>query len=582
MLVLTRRPCNPRVWPACCTKGQTGGQGLLRPHTVNYGRVVKSATGDGPGSRTTQARLRRPQERPGDNGLQRRTALPSHPVLALQRSAGNHAVASLLRERAAAQRQIVNVQRDTGRVVGKTPFHGDGRHKSDDAGYAATVGQADAVHLRKVGTLSDADRMEINGKLSWFDGKAHDAYEALVKPVLTDLTSGKTETDDSEPFTDAQLERMGQAVQVNNLIGDFTSLKEKRIATWKSTADAKEPKPARAILDMVVAMVALGMGGVFGEIIAQGIKGKLLNEFVLLAGLELVDKAALDSYEWAMHAARDTFQEGTVKALDGFKDANLSKALSADSDDLIAVYAEAMSLQAGSEKMTLQSALNRNSKVTYRKGALTLIGLALTILYNQLYSDPKVYHRELTEGFLRMMDEAHVEKVANKGYGGDKARARREDKGLHETDDRKGNLTVLSGHPSYSLGNYWAPALGFASYYALGTGANTKTLMKLANTPVRSLNLTLGFRHWGTDPFYRILYGGNMVHIWYTRDPGGDIHLDPDVGEGAKEWLASYFTGIRRELTDDEREANALPGAKKLYDATNDKPIGNLSNFDLL
>ena len=53
-------------------------------------------------------------------------------------------------------------------------------------------------------------------------------------------------------------------------LADIASLKEKRIASWKETANRKEPKPAREILDVVVAMVALGMGGVFGEIIAQG------------------------------------------------------------------------------------------------------------------------------------------------------------------------------------------------------------------------------------------------------------------------------------------------------------------------
>lgn len=470
------------------------------------------------------------------------------------------------------------VARDTGNAVGETPYNGDGRHQSNDTGFASAVGRTDAVRLRNVGTLSAVDRMEVNGKLRWFDGKAHNVYEALVRPVLASIFSGKAQAEDSEPFTDAQRERMGQVAQVNTLFEDFAKLKDTRIAAWKGAAEAKEPKPGRAILDTVVAMVALGMGGVFGEIVAHGIKGKLLNEFVLLAGLEVVDKLSVDSYEWAMDTARDTFQEGTKKGLEEFKEVNLTMALSdSNFDDMIGVYVEAMSLQAQSEKFTLQGAFNSNSKVTYRKGALTLIGVAMRLVFHELWSDPKVYHRELTEGYLRMLDEAHVETVANKNYGGDKARARREDEDLHETDERKGNLILLTS--SEEIGDYWAPRLDFPCFNALGTGANTQTFMKLADTHVRDLKLTLGFRYWGISPLYRII-SGDWVRIWFTRDPGGDVYLGPEVGEDAEEWLASYYTGIRRELTDVEREANARPGAKKLYEATKDKPIHHLVNSD--
>src|SRR4051794_25404124 len=106
-----------------------------------------------------------------------------------------------------------------------------------------------------------------------------------------------------EPFTPRQLERMGQAAQVNVLFGDIEKLKDDRILTWRDTANAKEPKPLREALDIAVAMVALGIGGVFGTVIAKGIEGHLMNEFVLLAGLELGDKVIEDSYEYAMREA---------------------------------------------------------------------------------------------------------------------------------------------------------------------------------------------------------------------------------------------------------------------------------------
>jgi hypothetical protein len=382
----------------------------------------------------------------------------------------------------------------------------------------------------------------------------------------------------AEPFTPAQLERMGQAAQVNVLFSDIEKLKNDRIGTWRDTANAKEPKPLREALDVAVAMVALGMGGVFGTLVAKGIENHLLNEFVLLAGLELADKVAVDSYEYAMHSAGEALQNGTIAALP-HGDANVQAALASDKDDLIGVYAEAMRLQVRSETSIQQENFNLNAATTYGASALLLKRIALKVIYNQLFTQPQVFHRELSEGFIRLMDEDNLARRAER-YGGDKARTQREDTSLRDTDERKGNLLVLPEKVSFSLGNYGNPDLGFGNYYALATGANTKTLMKLANTPVKDLPLTLGFRYWVEDPFYRILRGG-MVKAWFTRDPGGTVRLEDGLGESAREWLASYQTGISRELTDEERAANAPLGAQKLYEATKDRPIIRLSNSDI-
>jgi hypothetical protein len=385
-------------------------------------------------------------------------------------------------------------------------------------------------------------------------------------------------SDDGEPFTDAQLERMGQAAQVNNLYDDIEKLKLERIQSWKDTAAAKEPKPAREVLDMVVAMTALGMGGVFGMWISKGIKHhEYIKDFVYLAGLELVDKAVLDSYEWGMHSTDEAIKASTAAAITGRKHA-VDGALAGDKDDLLGTYAEAMRLEARMETQEQRSQFNLNAKQTYRRGALFINGLILRIIYNRLLSDPSVFHRELTEGFIRLMDEQKVAKEAEK-RGGDKDKAWKESDDLHEVAERKGNLVVLPQKVSYSLGNWGNPRLDFGNYYAFATGANTKTLMKLAGTPVKDLKLSLGFRYWVEDPFYRIFKGG-MVKAWFTRDPSGNVWLD-DLGEGAMEWLASYYSGISRELEDDEREKWAPLGAKKLYEATKDRPIMDLRNSDI-
>ena len=370
---------------------------------------------------------------------------------------------------------------------------------------------------------------------------------------------------------------MGQAAQVNNLYDDIEKLKLERLYSWKETAAAKEPKPMREALDIAVAMVALGMGGVVGMYISKGIKGEYLKDFVYLAKLELVDKVIEDSYEYGMHATGEAIEASTMAAVRNRK-GTVDAALASDKDDLLGTYAEAMRLEARDETQEQQSQFNLNAKTTYRKGALFVNGLILRIIYNQLRNDPQVFHRELTEGFIRLMDEQYVAKEA-KDYGGDKKKAWEKSEDLHEVDERKGNLVVLPEKVSFSLGNYGSPRLNFGNYYAIATGANTKTLSKLAGTPVKDLKLSLGFRYWVEDPFYRIIKGG-MVKAWFTRDPSGNIWLD-DLGESAMEWLASYYSGESRELTDDEREKWAPLGAKKLYEATKDRPIMGLTNSDL-
>ena len=131
------------------------------------------------------------------------------------------------------------------------------------------------------------------------------------------------------------------------------------------------------------------------------------------------------------------------------------------------------------------------------------------------------------------------------------------------------------------IGDWWNPYLGFASFGAQGAGVNSKTLMKMAGTPVKDLPLTLGFRYFVENPFYRVIYGGDERRAWFTRQAEGQINLEDGLGEPALEWLASYYLMERRELSDKEREVNAPLGARKLYEATKNKPVAGLMSDDL-
>lgn len=59
--------------------------------------------------------------------------------------------------------------------------------------YARSLAAADSSRIRKAGTLSDADRAEINAKLSFFEGEAHDIYATEIRPALTEVTKGASD-----------------------------------------------------------------------------------------------------------------------------------------------------------------------------------------------------------------------------------------------------------------------------------------------------------------------------------------------------------------------------------------------------
>lgn len=458
--------------------------------------------------------------------------MAAHPLFMLQRSAGNRAVNQFLTGTTPSVLATVHAQRQPG------PHHKPGKPSK-----AAQPG----------------------------------------KPAPGDKTAKPADANaDREPFTDAQLVRMGQAAQVNVMFQKIQDLKLERVRSWAKTADLKEPKPLRTALDIAVSMAGLGMGGVIGLLVSHGIKGEYFKDFVYLAGLELVDKVAEDGYAYGMREAGQALQDGTLTAYsDGMRTPNIAGALAGDFDDLLGVYGEAMRLQTIAETTTQQTAFNMGAATTYKRSGPLLKAIALTVIYLQLFNQPNVFHHELTEGLIRMMDENAVAKKAAKSYGGDTKRAWAENKGLHDSSERIGNLVLLPTGAG-SLGYYYRPDFNFASFGAIATGVNTKTLSKLAGSTVEDLRLSLGFRFFVENPFYRILESGDPIHAWFTRTPTGDIFVDEkNNSDSGNEWLASFYSGISRELTDEEREQWAPLGARKVYDRIKDRKVTGLSNSDL-
>jgi hypothetical protein len=75
--------------------------------------------------------------------------------------------------------------------------------RATDIRYARSLGKSDAKRLRKAGTLSAADRAEVNAKLQFFNGDAFDAYVAEVKSVLVEVTREEIDMGEEEKKTPA-------------------------------------------------------------------------------------------------------------------------------------------------------------------------------------------------------------------------------------------------------------------------------------------------------------------------------------------------------------------------------------------
>ena len=202
---------------------------------------------------------------------------------------------------------------------------------------------------------------------------------------------------------------------------------------------------------------------------------------------------------------------------------------------------------------------------------------ALKLTYDKLMADPSAFLRELTTGFIRLLDEVTLAEK-DKEHEGKRERTWAEEDELHWADLRLGNLMVFPWPRGHSLGKWSKPDLGFSEYNATGIGVNTKTLETLLNGKVGNIPVSMGFRYRVANPFYRIWEGDlGLADVRFTREPNGAIHIGSDMDDDGREWLASYYTGSSRKFDDHERFLYALLGAQKLYDATKHTRIGEIN-----
>jgi hypothetical protein len=216
---------------------------------------------------------------------------------------------------------------------------------------------------------------------------------------------------------------------------------------------------------------------------------------------------------------------------------------------------------------------------------------ALTIIYEQLFAHPELYLRQLTLGYLPLLDELTLANKDNE-HGHDRGRTFYEDAEAHANWTRPGNLVLRSEEGSRGLGTWTAPDLGFAGFRVVGTGLNDEAMETLMGADVAELSegkvagpmgypegfkgqadsagLTTSFYLWGFSP-YSSTEGLTDVSLDFVRDPSGRFYID--LGPAGMEWLASYYTGEFHEHSLEERQKYAPLGAAKLYEAIKHKRV---------
>jgi hypothetical protein len=505
----------------------------------------------------------------GSTGTQR--SAPAS-LLRLQRALGNRAVTQIL------ARAPVAGKRPQADKPAPPGFHGDGRHRATDVAYAGEVGKADAARLdADADPMSARVRADITAKLRWFQGGAYDAYVAQVKPALARATKPPIEMPEEKVVQPlSERERNALERNVDDWFGLIQKLQESRLNAWEKNAGIPEAKPSIDVLEIVIAIVAEGLGGVVYGVIENMLAKRsshLLTEFVGLAGLEAGDLAAESAFHAALKSVRGDFETAVKTAA---SEENVQKSVKGalkKGNNALSFYVEAIRNQTIAQEMAGHGAFNKASPQMSDQD-LRAKNAALTVVYEELADVKEKYQRELTVGFIRMMDEARLEERA-KRWGGNRALTFYYDRDWSVL--RAGEIAVepagdwspINPH-GRSHGSWANPDLSFEGFNAYAGAINDENLDNLVDTPLQELNLTMQFAFWVKNP-YSGWNTGPFVAILFKRDPSGRI-IVMDDGD-SKEWLTSYYTRESRDHTDKERDEYAPRGAAKLYDAVKTKSV---------
>lgn len=375
--------------------------------------------------------------------------------------------------------------------------------------------------------------------------------------------------------------------RVDDWYGSIRELQVERIDAWKLNAADPESKIGLEILMIAIAIVSEGIGGIaFGVIenmlAKTTISSKALEEFAELAGLEAADLAAEKAFHQGIDLAKTDLEKGIASAADKNQIEQDAGAALATKTNALDQFVEGMRLHTESVKTASQSAFDGSSAFMSDQDVLDEEAV-LHQLHNELKHDPKKYEQKLTIGMIRLLDEAQLAEAAEDKHRNskdpeDRRKTFEEDRDLHSTWFRAGNLVVSPEHSGRDgIGKWSHPDLSFTGFEVEGGGFGKKALDPLEGATIKDLPLTMAFSFSAHDPFDYLLEKGNLTSLSFVRSADGDFYVPDSSSDSPGEWLASYYTGSTKQHTDSERELFAPMGARKLYEAIKTKTVTDVT-----
>jgi hypothetical protein len=350
-----------------------------------------------------------------------------------------------------------------------------------------------------------------------------------------------------------------------------------RINAWEKNANAPESNIGLDILMVAIAVVSEGIGGIaFGAIerllAKTTISSKALQEFAELAGLEVADLTTEKAFHEGIEFAKTDLEKGIASAADKKQIEKDAGAALATKTNAIDAFVEGMRQHTASARDASRSAFNDSAWLRSDEDLLHEKG-ALRQVRDELKHHPEKYLQELTIGIIRLLDEAQLAEAAeDKGRNPQNPEDRRktfeEDRDLHETWFRAGNLVVSPEHSGRDgIGKWSHPDLTFTGFEVEGGGFGKKALHNLEGATIEDLNVTMAFWFSAHDPLDYLLEKGDLTSLSFVRSADGEFYVPDSTSDSPGEWLARYYTGSTEKHTDSERKFFAPMGAKKLYEA---------------
>jgi hypothetical protein len=397
----------------------------------------------------------------------------------------------------------------------------------------------------------------------------------------TGADTGK-DSDSVKAQLDALEKRQDLKRMIENQYDDIHSLRKDLIDTWITNARVEDP-PSHlwqfmiGAIGVVIAIVSEGVGGIVYSMVHDALKKRdlheLTKEFFTLAGLEAGDLAA----EMPLRAALDLVDRQLVTGInkargnikDTFTDAAVKKLAEANRGDVISTYAAAMKLQVHMENDATKDEFNQNS-ASKSLTDLQQLWAGQRITHDLLLQEPGAYLEELTSGYVSMLDRAEVAHYSEDQSRSEilQAYADRSQLSLGLLDlkpDKEGE------HYDHFIGKWSDPKMDFPAFQFGVYGLN-EALEKdlIGKTPQDFPHATLRVRFRAANP-YSGWFQDEQISVAWVIDEHGRYYVT-DSGN-VREWLASYFTGLSREHSDEERAKYAPLGARKFWEKVNTKPL---------